>query len=126
MKDPLSAEVADVRGRDFGEIAEAAAGVVAIVGDPVCSGRLDEQIFGPHIDGGGNDVGGFLLPMGERGAAQKDGGERDGFPERAEQGHRGDSGYASHSSSPPRGGRTASQLLEWISAFRWSRTWNAP
>src|SRR5271165_485131 len=126
MKDPLSAEVGDVLGRDFRKVAEAAAGVVAIVGDPVCAGRLGEQIFGPDIDGGGNDGRGFILPMGERGAAQKNGDERDGFAERAKQGHRGGSRYAGHSSSAPRGGRTVSQLLEWISAFRWSRTWNAP
>ena len=91
MKDPLSAEVADVLGRDLREVAEAAAGVVAIVGDPVCPGRLGEQILGLDIDGGGNDGGGFILPMGERGTAQKNGGERDGFAERAKQGHRGDS-----------------------------------
>src|SRR5277367_5682386 len=126
MKDPFSAEAANVFGRDLREVAKAAAGVVAIVGDPVCSGRLGEEIFRTDIDGGGNDGGGFILPMGERGAAQKNGGERDGFAERAKQGHRGDSGYASHSSSAPRGVRTVSQLLEWISAFRWSRTWNAP
>ena len=39
MKDPLRAEVGDVRGRDLREIAKAATAVVTIVGDPVCAGR---------------------------------------------------------------------------------------
>ena len=54
MKDPLGAKVADVCGRDFREIAEAPTGVVTVVGDPVCSGRLGEQVFRADVDGRGN------------------------------------------------------------------------
>jgi hypothetical protein len=68
VKDPLRAEVGDVRGRDFCEIAEAAACVVAIVRDPVCARGLHEQVFGAHVDRGGNGGGRFFLPRGRPGA----------------------------------------------------------
>src|SRR5580700_572299 len=62
MKNPLSAETSDIRGCDFREITETTAGVVSIVGDPVCAGGLDEQIFRLDVDRGGNGAGRFFLP----------------------------------------------------------------
>lgn len=57
VKDPLRAEVGDVRRRDFGEIAEAAACVISIVRDPICAGGLGEQVFGADVDRGGDGGG---------------------------------------------------------------------
>jgi hypothetical protein len=65
VKDPLRAEIGDVRGRNLHEIAKAPTGVVTIVRDPVCAGGLGKQIFGPDVDRGGDGGGRLFLSGGE-------------------------------------------------------------
>src|ERR1700730_12097457 len=52
---PIPAKVGDRRGRDFGEITEAAAGVIPIVRNPVCARGLNEQVLRADVDRSGND-----------------------------------------------------------------------
>src|ERR1700674_4670798 len=61
VKNPLRAETGNIFRSDFGKSAEASPGVVAIVRNPVCGGRRDEQSFGSHVDGCGDGHPSFFL-----------------------------------------------------------------
>ena len=50
MEDPLRAKLSDIRRVDLGQAAETASGEIAVIGEPVFSRRLGDQLSGKHID----------------------------------------------------------------------------
>ena len=71
MEYPLRPQLSDIRRVDLGQAAEAAPREIPVIREPVCSGRLGDQLGGKHIDHCRGRFPGHIVRRHHHQAAQK-------------------------------------------------------